>query len=100
MMIVCGTWRFFNKTSGGCDSMKRFRVLLAGSFLASVIAGCDSGGLKEGMDTEAATGKAGAPPSFQKEMERNAGKMGMVKQAPILKTQKAPKAAPEQAPEK
>jgi hypothetical protein len=45
------------------------------------------------MDPGAAAEKA-QPPGLKAEMERNAGKMGMVKQAPTLKQTK-PKANPE-----
>jgi hypothetical protein len=42
------------------------------------------------MDSEATTSKV-QPPGMKAEMEKNAGKMGMVKQAPALKQTK-PKA--------
>jgi hypothetical protein len=72
--------------------MKRFGVSLAAAIVACAFAGCDSGGLKEGIEPEAS--KASPQPSgFKGEMEKNAGKMGMVKQAPTLKTTK-PKANP------
>lgn len=53
--------------------MKRFGIGLAAVFLASVIAGCDSG-IKEGPSNEPAT-PTGQPPGFREMMEKDAKNM-------------------------
>jgi hypothetical protein len=73
--------------------MKRSGVLLGGAILVCVLGGCDSGGLKEGMD--AGTGPQSiAPNSLKDEMKRNAGNMAVGKNAAKLKQTK-PKATTE-----
>jgi len=54
--------------------MKRFGVVLASAFVASAIAGCGGGGIKEGASTEPPP-PAGQPPGFQDLMQKNAGQM-------------------------
>jgi hypothetical protein len=72
--------------------MKRFAVVLAGTFLAFVIAGC-GGGLEEGMPQET-TAQDAAPPGFRAEMEKNAGKMA----GQAIQKGKKPAAPPEKKP--
>ncbi|MFI5455372.1 MAG: hypothetical protein ACHRXM_07955 [Isosphaerales bacterium] len=70
--------------------MRRFRFLLAATFLvAPVIAGCDSG-LKEEMATDTSNP---TPPALKNEMQKNAKNMVMPKGKP-----KAAPAAPAEAP--
>jgi len=54
--------------------MRRFGFLLSFLVLVSVLGGCDSGGLQEGMG-ENAGAEAAVPSSFKDEMERNAKNM-------------------------
>ena len=70
--------------------MKRWGIFLGGALLASVIAGCDSGGLSEGHPA-GTTPESAQPSGFQAEMEKNAGKMGVTK-----KQARPPKNAPAQ----
>jgi len=72
--------------------MRRFRFLLAATFLvAPMIAGCDSG-LKEEMAT-GTTPSSAQPSNLKEEMKRNANKMVMPKGKP-----KAAPSAPAEAP--
>jgi len=52
--------------------MKRLGILLGTSFVATMIIGCDSGGIKEGPPTEPANPQ---PSGFQAEMERTSKNM-------------------------
>jgi hypothetical protein len=59
--------------------MKRFSLVVASSVLACGLAGCDGGGIPEGMPKD---GQSEAMPSQLKaEMEKNANKMIMKKPA-------------------
>jgi hypothetical protein len=54
--------------------MKRFGVLLTFAFAFSLFAGCDSGGIKEGMSDEPPP-PSGQPPGFADMMGKNAKNM-------------------------
>jgi len=70
--------------------MKWYGVWLAAAFLTAATAGCDSGGIKEGMDEDANAVKSGRPANFEKLMQ-NQGKM-MTNQKKPANLPKAPKA--------
>lgn len=79
--------------------MKRFATLFATALVASVLAGCDGGGIQEGTgDSKDAPG--GVTDSMRKTMEEQAGKMkmkGTGRPANVPKGGAAPK---EEAPAK
>lgn len=60
--------------------MKRFGYAFAFAVLVSLVAGCDSGGLKEGAPQD--TAKNPMSDSHKAFMEKNAGKMNLMKGKP------------------
>ena len=55
--------------------MKRPRILIAGTLVSIVMAGCDGGGIQEGPPTTPTTAESAQPDSFKNEMRKNAEKM-------------------------
>ncbi len=55
--------------------MKRFATLFGSALLASVLAGCDGGGIQEGPATTGDGAATGQPDSFRKAMEQQGEKM-------------------------
>jgi len=76
--------------------MRRFGAwVIAAALTAS--AGCDSGGIKEGMETDPnKEAPGGQPPSFVNQMKAQGEKMQNQKKRPA-NTPKAPVAAPDDA---
>lgn len=66
--------------------MKRFGTWLSLVVVASIVAGCDGGGIQEGSATDAA---GGPPANFQAEMEKNAKSMQLKGGRPKAATKKA-----------
>jgi len=67
--------------------MKRFGALLAIGFLTFVVSGCSSAGIDE-KPPEGLTPESSQPAAFKAEMQKNAGKMG------VMKKQERPKVPP------
>jgi len=55
--------------------MKSYGVWLAAALLTAATAGCDSGGIKEGMDDDPNAAKSGRPAGFEKLMEKQGKQM-------------------------